>query len=108
MNMARRSPLRAVKPCSRGGFSGSESSNPPVPASQCGLPYSISGCARTADIPAGYAGAPMNPVMWPLGVGAVRVETHQWTPRADYGPVRQFGSLGCPPLVAREAEGDWR
>ena len=26
-------------------------------ASQCGLSYSISGCARTADIPAGYAGA---------------------------------------------------
>src|ERR1700730_14872008 len=24
-------------------------------ASQCGLSYSISGCARTADIPAGYA-----------------------------------------------------
>ena len=26
-----------------------------VPASQCGLSYSISGCASTADIPAGYA-----------------------------------------------------
>jgi hypothetical protein len=35
-----------------------ESSNPPTPASQCGLSYSISGCASTADIPAGYAGAP--------------------------------------------------
>jgi hypothetical protein len=34
------------------------SSNPPTPASQCGLSYWISGCARTADIPAGYAGAP--------------------------------------------------
>jgi hypothetical protein len=32
------------------------SSNPPTPASQCGLSYSISGCSRTADIPAGYAG----------------------------------------------------
>jgi hypothetical protein len=51
-------PSVAVKPCSRGGFSGSESSNPPTPASQCGLSYWISGCARTADIPAGYAGAP--------------------------------------------------
>jgi hypothetical protein len=29
------------------------SSNPPTPASQCGLSYLISGCARTADIPAG-------------------------------------------------------
>ena len=34
------------------------SSNPPTPASQCGLSDLISGCARTADIPAGYAGAP--------------------------------------------------
>ena len=33
-------------------------SNPPCPASQCGLSYSISSCARTDDIPAGYAGAP--------------------------------------------------
>ena len=41
----------SVKLCSRGGFSGSESSNPPTPASQCGLSYSISGRARTADIP---------------------------------------------------------
>jgi hypothetical protein len=32
------------------------SSNPPTPANQCGLSYSISGCSRTADIPAGYAG----------------------------------------------------
>jgi hypothetical protein len=28
-------------------------SNPPAPASQCGLHYAISGCVRTADIPAG-------------------------------------------------------
>jgi hypothetical protein len=28
-------------------------SNPACPASQSGLPYSLSGCARTADIPAG-------------------------------------------------------
>jgi len=28
-------------------------SNPPCPASQCGLSYSISGFARTVDIPAG-------------------------------------------------------
>jgi hypothetical protein len=29
------------------------SSNPPAPASQCGLSYSISGCASTADIQRG-------------------------------------------------------
>jgi hypothetical protein len=33
-------------------------SNPLCPARQCGLSYSISGCAGTADIHAGYAGAP--------------------------------------------------
>jgi hypothetical protein len=33
-------------------------SNPPTPARQCSLSYSISGGAGTADIPAGYAGAP--------------------------------------------------
>jgi hypothetical protein len=27
-------------------------SNPPCPASQCGLHYAISACVRTADIPA--------------------------------------------------------
>jgi hypothetical protein len=30
---------------------GSESSNPPNPASQCGPSYAISWCVRTADIP---------------------------------------------------------
>jgi hypothetical protein len=32
-------------------------SNPPCPATQCSLHYAISGFGRTADIPAGYAGA---------------------------------------------------
>ena len=42
MNMARRSPLRCGQPCSRDGFSGPESSNPPAPASQAkGLANSL-------------------------------------------------------------------
>jgi hypothetical protein len=61
MNMARRSPLRrgqAMLERRLLWIREFESSHPSQPASQCGLSYSISGCASTADIPAGYAGAP--------------------------------------------------
>src|SRR4029077_8863581 len=33
-------------------------SNPPAPASQCGLHYAFSGCVRPADIPAGWLARP--------------------------------------------------
>jgi hypothetical protein len=36
----------------------------------------------------------MNPGGAAARVGAVRTKIHQWPPKADYRPVRQFDSLG--------------
>jgi hypothetical protein len=49
-------------------------SNPKCPASQCGLSYSISGCARTADIPAGWLARPS---LWPANSG---ISGPDWRP----------------------------